>query len=234
MKETTYIYPPRPEQSLPPNETQLLADLKWIAQYKYNDTRIIIKLHKNNSTTIWNRHKQQLNYNQPTELQEQLLQIHKQLGLNKYHILDGGLIHNKHKAIKNTIVIWDILTQNNEHLLGTTYQERYNKIQGLTNGLAWVHNNKQLLNSSDDTNYTIGSQITKDIFIPTCWEPNNWTKCWSLINNINKPWVNNGNDPIIEGLMLKDPNGKLTQGLKEKNNSDWMIRSRIKTGRHNF
>lgn len=229
VNENTYIYPPRPEGALPRGDHSIFADLGWIAQYKYNDTRCLIKFRTDGRIQLWNRHAEIIQgYNAPIELQEQLEQIRAQLGPG-YHLLDGGLLDKKHPSIKNTIVIWDILVQNGEHLIGTTYQERYDKLTDLTTGLAWVY--------SDDhreTCYAIGSQITQDIFTPTCWEPKNWNKCWSLIDSINHPWLNKGNGPVLEGIMMKDPTGTLGHGFREKNNSEWQMRSRITTGRHRF
>jgi hypothetical protein len=38
----------------------------------------------------------------------------------------------------------------------------------------------------------------------------------------------------LEGLMLKNPRGKLEWGTKEENNGRWQIRVRKNTGRHLF
>jgi hypothetical protein len=52
---------------------------------------------------------------------------------------------------------------------------------------------------------------------------------WDLVDAVNA----NGSI-ILEGLMLKNPTSTLGFGFTEKNNEDWMVRSRISTGRHSF
>ena len=55
-----------------------------------------------------------------------------------------------------------------------------------------------------------------------------------MIQKINQPFDQAGIGPLLEGLVFKDPNGRLQMGWQEKNNSDWMARSRVTTGRHAF
>jgi hypothetical protein len=38
----------------------------------------------------------------------------------------------------------------------------------------------------------------------------------------------------LEGLMLKDFGGLLERAWSERNNSGWLVRSRVSTGRHMF
>lgn len=228
--ENTYIYPPRPEGAIPRGDHSIFEDLGWIAQYKYNDTRCLIKFRTDGRIQLWNRHAEMIKaYHTPIQLQEQLEQLRDQLGPG-HHLLDGGLLDKKHPSIKNTIVIWDILVQNGKHLIGTTYQDRYDKLQEFTTGLAWVY-----ADDHRETCYTIGSKISDDIFIPTNWQPNDWERCWRTIDNINHPYLNTGSaGPVLEGLVFKDPTGTLSHGFREKNNSDWLARSRVTTGRHRF
>jgi hypothetical protein len=42
------------------------------------------------------------------------------------------------------------------------------------------------------------------------------------------------NRVALEGIVYKDPLGVLEPGYKEKNNTTWLIKSRITTGRHRF
>lgn len=229
INEDTYIYPPRPEGAVPRGDHSIFEDLGWVAQFKYNDTRCLIKFCSDGRIQLWNRHAEMMRtYHTPITLQEQLEQIRDKLGPG-YHLLDGGLLDQKHASIKNTIVIWDIIVKNGEHLTGTTYQERYDQLQDFTTGLAWIYDDDHR-----ETCYAIGQQITKDIFLPTNWEPKNWERCWRLIDSINEPWLTQGNGPVLEGLLFKDPEGTLSHGFREKNNSNWLARSRVETGRHRF
>lgn len=224
VKEMHYIFPPRPTTAVPRNNTQIYADLGWIAQLKFNDSRCLIKLCADGSIELWNRHGEMMrSYDIPENLQKQLNSLRDMIG-SGYHLLDGGLLHNKHKAIKNTIVIWDILVLSNNHLVHTTYKDRYDIIAGFTNQMIWKYGDMGF-----------GTKVTKDIFIPDPIVPANWEQTWEQIDKINYPFLNvDAAGPLLEGLVFKNPNGILDFGFKEKNNSDWISRSRVSTGRHIF
>jgi len=223
VKEERYIFPPRAQTALPRGDYGIFSELGWIAQYKYNDTRCMIKYSNTKPTQLWNRHAEMMRtFAANDELQEQLTHIQEQLGPG-YHLLDGGLLHQKHASIKNTIVIWDILVHNGQHLLGTTYQERYKIIETLQQNKPYLYGE-----------FTIGNQITPNVFIPQNHQHNTWDQCWQEIDKINEPFLKQNVGPVIEGLMFKDPNGILKPGFNEKNNGEWQVRSRITTGRHVF
>lgn len=229
IQENQYIYPPRAKECTPRKETQIYKDLGWLAQFKYNDTRCLIKLKEDGRVELWGRHAERLKYTPSVDLQDQLQEIRNQLP--GYCLLDGGLLHSKHPAIKHTIVIWDILVKDSEHLISTTYKNRY---QSLILDLVFKSDNcksKDLQNYSHE-GFTLGMKFTDDIFIPYNIQPNEWEMAWDMVDNINTLYPNNG--PLIEGLVFKDLEGELEYGFNEKNNSTWMSRSRVPTGRHAF
>ncbi len=239
VKPTSYIYPPRANEVIPIADTTFHAQQDWIAQYKYNDSRCLIK-YTGNTIQLWNRHAEQFrNYNAPDTLLDQLSHVRDKLGLSRdsWSLLDGGLLHAKHAAIKNTIVVWDALVLDGVHLLGSTYRARHNFLAGnLTSQESWEFNGHDL-----------GMKVTSDILIPRNYAGNlagtidndgnppgdAWLSLWEqVIITINQPYP--ANSPLLEGLVLKNPEGKLERGMKEKNNHAWMCRSRVQTGRHNF
>lgn len=218
---TSYIYPPRPEYNIPVESLPLFKSENWAAQLKYNGTRLLIKIKEDNSIELWNRHKRKLEAYTPTkELEEQLQSLKEIFELeNENQLLDGELIHSKHPAMKHKIAVWDILVKNGTHLIGETYENRYQSIKIFSSLENFTHNG-----------HTIGKKITEDIFIPDLIKQEDWEKEWERVKEINRPY----SQPLVEGLMLKDLAGKLEHGFKEKNNSSWQIRCRVKTGRHNF
>jgi len=234
-KTEQYIYPPRSQDAIPREETQIFSMLGWIAQYKYNDTHALIKYCPNGKIELWNRHAERFRtYTTPDWLLEQLEEVAQLISHvpGTLTILDGGLLDQKHKAIKDTIVIWDILVHQDEYLLGKTYQDRYEWL--LTSRPKtkphWNYQNTQF-----------GYQLTDNIFIPHNIQPEDWDQAWETIYSINQPYtIGHPKDPdyqchpVLEGLVFKDPTGQLEPGYSPKNNDSWMIRSRVKTGRHNF
>lgn len=238
VKNDQYIFPPRSADAIPRADTEFLGEMGWIAQLKYNDSRCIIKYCTNGTVELWNRHAEQFrSYTPPEHLTEQLHQLREILGLanNKVSMLDGGLLDQKHAAIKDTIAIWDILVRDDEHLIGTRYIDRHDQLFTEAEHGLWVYEHK--------SRYPIvfGHTFTPDLLIPVNYEPHEWDSLWDIIATINAPFtIGNPNDtnyeikPLIEGLVFKDPNGTLEMGFNEKNNDSWMMRSRVKTGRHLF
>ena len=227
MKTTlvdTYIYPPRPKTSLPFEETSFFKTMGWTAQLKYNGSRCLIKHLPNNTIQLWNRHGERFRtYNPPDWLQEEIKTSLYQLGLqpNQHHLLDGELLDQKHNAIKDTIAIWDILIKDGQHLLGTTYTHRHTLLyNNLSNKENWEYKG-----------YDFGITLTEHILLAKTHPPTEWNTLWNMITKVNQP---HPDKPLLEGLVIKDPNGTLERGWKETNNGEWQVRCRVKTGRHNF
>lgn len=231
---TQYIFPPRAETCIPKDDATVFLDMGWKPQLKYNDSHALIKiLPEPHKIELWNRHGERFRtYTAPDWLTEQLEQVAGALGLpnNQYHLLDGGLLDQKHQAIKDTIVIWDILVQNDEHLLGTTYQERYDILK---NSISTEEPYWYTHPTHDPIDF--GIKLTDNIILARQYDASDWDHIWETVHTINAPFsTKNDVKPVLEGVVLKDPNGRLEMGYKEKNNTDWMVKSRVKTGRHRF
>lgn len=248
-RQPNYIFPPRAQDAIPLPDATIFANLGWIAQFKYNDGRCLIKYQPGETPELWNRHGEKFrNYTAPDKLIQQLETVHQKLGLSPadWSLIDGGLLNDKHQAIKNTIVIWDILVLDGTHLLGSTYRDRYNFLKGnLDTGLPWMFGV-----------FDFGMKISDDILMPRNYGGNlagtlandgnppgdAWKVLWDeVITKANEPYTvgkpgdrNYDCKPVLEGLMFKDLDGKLERGMKEKNNSGWQCRSRVLTGRHRF
>lgn len=234
VQPSQYIFPPRPADAIPRDQTSLLGEMQWLAQLKFNDTRCLVKYLPDGTIELWNRHGERIrNYTTPDWLLAELHQVREMLGLSStgYHLLDGGLLDSKHKAIKDTLVIWDILVRDGEHLLGTTYGYRYSIIAQGT--VPWYFSHP-----SYDKPIKFGLAYGDgpewwNVIHPENHTPDQWPHLWDTIDKINKPFEGTAG-PLIEGLVFKNPLGMLGMGFKEKNNSEWLMRSRVKTGRHIF
>ena len=219
-----YIYPPRPKTSMPREETTFFKDLGWTAQLKYNGSRCMIKHLPDNSIQLWNRHGERFRtYNTPDWLQEQIRESLYKLGLepNQYHLLDGELLDQKHAEIKDTIAIWDILVKNSEYLTDTTLNHRYALLRdSISTQETWRYKENDF-----------GIYLTENTFLAKNYKPEDWDKTWDMVHKVNQPFKDR---PLLEGLVIKNPSGVLERGWKEANNGDWLVRCRVKTGRHNF
>lgn len=220
-----YIFPPRSSDAVPREATSMYADFGWIGQLKYNDTHILLKFTVDGRVELWNRHGEKVRGYTPTEeLINEFEVLRKMFGVEegKVTILDGGLLDAKHVAIKDEIVIWDILVLNDVHLVGTTYDERFAMVKQHTSS-DWLYKGVH-----------IGLNITDHIHVPVCYPADEWDAQWDKIAEINKPFLAVGAGPLIEGLVYKDESGRLKVGFREKNNEEWIGRSRVVTGRHRF
>ena len=237
VQTTQYIFPPRPKNCIPRSETSIMADMNWVGQLKYNGTRILVKYlpsltgrSEDVPVELWNRHGNRLwDYTVPEDLLGQLRDLHSYLPISPLEtsILDGELIDMKHKALKDTIAIWDILVKDSEHLVGSTYQERYDLIAPTAQNYVF---------SAPHGKFVFGKKYTKDILRPVSRDSRHWDTMWDVVNATNEPYktANGTLAPLLEGLVFKNPLGTLEPGWKEKNNEDWLCRSRVKTGRHLF
>lgn len=222
-----YIYPPRPSASIPLDEAKKMGDMGFTFQFKFSDTRNLIYYNPDGTIELWNRHgEKQKQFVPQEELLSQLKEIKKYLNIQdgKLTVIDGGILHNKNKFIKNTLVVWDILVHNNEYLTGTTYGDRYSI---LLNATSKPHCFGEI---------KVGMKLSEDIFVASTFAVCDLDAKWGDLMDINKDygWVSGSGDPLIEGVVLKRADGVLRLALKEDNNSDWSIRCRIPTKRNKF
>jgi hypothetical protein len=258
VKETQYIYPPRSQDAIPLDDTQLFAEMGWVGQLKYNGARTLIKFCSDGGVELWNRHAERFRtYTAPAWLLSQLQDVRDKLGLarDKWSLLDGELIDFKHCAIRDTVAVWDILVRDGTHLIGTTYGDRYHFLRGkLDTGESWFYTNPGKPNAHEPLDF--GIKAHGNVLVPRNYEANRspwagndgnphgdaWRAVWDgVVNVANAPYTvgkpgdrNYSCHPVIEGLVFKSLVGKLKMGMRQLNNSDWMVRSRIETGRHKF
>lgn len=225
-----YIYPPRPMSgSLPVEKIHIYEGYGWKYQPKFNDNHLCIS--KNgDDVRFFTRHAKEFTRTkydfEVSPLINEVNEVFEKLGLTEgIQYLDGGLLHSKHQYFKNTIVIWDILVRDNEHLVGTTYKERYEWLLSKLDGEPYYIE----LNGEK---FQVGIKITDNIFIPIMLDDP--MEVWDLTNNVNEAANWESGEPLLEGVMCKSPSGVLKSGRREKNNSDWLARCRVTTGRHKF
>lgn len=216
-----YIYPPRANDAVPRDATGIYADMGWIGQLKVNDTHIMLDYREGSLHTTWDRHGGTISNAQQAALPHtDISQLASKIPSGRC-LLDGGFMQAKHKAIKGLIVLWDILIWDDEHLLGSTYESRYAMLKQFVN---------PDLPGYDHNGHNFGPRISDNVIIPRNLPASEWDGAWNLIAAVNAEY----DQPLLEGLVFKNPKGTLKPGLREKNNSDWLGRSRVKTKRHRF
>ena len=229
LASSRYIYPPRPmKEAVPFDSVDMYKRAGWIAQLKYNDKRTVFSV-EGNQAEISSRHRgPHKTYTLSDALRAEIVEAAEKFGLDldKWNYLDGGLLHGKHRIMKDTLVIWDILVRDNDWLLDTTYKERYDSL---------VVSSDPFMVDVNGTEFDFGIKITENIFVPRLWD--NYQDAWEYVKTVNEAagWAEGeGGECLLEGLFLKDPNGRLKPAVRENNNTDWQSRCRIRTGRSRF
>jgi ATP-dependent DNA ligase len=206
------IYPPRPLGSIAPGTVGHYRG--YIAQYKYNDIRLLIHLLPGNGIRITNRHKGPLKSYRLSETMSASLRSLK-LDPSAYHLLDGGLMRTPAAEDgERTIVLWDLLVEDGRYLLDSTYVERYRRLRRAAGNPR---------RRERETGHALALQIRPHLWLPEIFR-----------DRFNDRFKSAQKVEQLEGLLLKNPSGRLEWGTREDNNGAWQIRARKTTGRHVF
>ena len=118
-----FLWPPRPEKSIPRDLIPIYENLGYVAQIKKNGTCSVMDVNKRGETLFWNRHNElHKAWSAPDNIKEYFSQFPDS-------VIVGELLHNKHRKYKNIIYIFDVLVLNGNDLVGTTLKERLTLIE---------------------------------------------------------------------------------------------------------
>lgn len=109
----------------------------WLAEPKLNGDRLVLLREASGRWHFFNRHKKELKYRQPVEMLAALDALHPWKGDCQ---LDGELLHNHTKGVKNLVVLYDVYVLNGEPVRAPL-SERQRWLDGLGNGRipVWFH-----------------------------------------------------------------------------------------------
>lgn len=206
--EYRYLYPPRPESAIAPSSLGFYETRGWVAQFKKNGTGSVVFISPEKQITIMTRHATPHKQWQMTDhIREEL----KRLFPEKFWVvLIAELMHSKTKAIKNTLYIHDLIVWDNRFLLGSTFLSRQS-----------ILNEHLITNVETPTHYICDTENK-------IW----YAKRFSLGF---KDLFFGIEDPAIdEGLVLKNPEGKLKDCDTPDRNASWQIKARHTTKNYQF
>jgi len=200
----SYLYPPRPQNAICPEDLNYWDNDSMIAQAKLNGSNCVI-FTDGERLIIMNRHGQPLS--NVSILRSDILGLFRGT-IGKWMVLNGEYL-NKSKMDENLqifnhkLVIFDILVYNSEYLVGKTFKER---IDLLDNLYGLEDSEKSYLFSISGNIYRVKSF---------------YSDFKSIFDNLTKI-------DMVEGLVLKRSNAKLEVGASELNNTKSQIKSRKK------
>jgi ATP-dependent DNA ligase len=190
-----YFYPEKPKliNIDQPLFQKLSDDPKWVAEPKYNGSRLVLMI-DGDKIEFWNRHGQQFGYKPDKNLRESLKEFASHT--TGFCMFDGELRHNKVKGISHKIVLWDTLMWDGKLLTEMPYSERHPV-------WAWMPGKAMGITFQAFCRF-------KEMFTQ-------WTK-----------------DPEIEGLVIKNLNGKLNLSRTAGQPSNWMFKVRRPNNSYRF
>jgi hypothetical protein len=210
MKYTDFkfLYPPRPETAVVTAMLSYFEKQGWVAQYKKNGTCTIVGIAPNKDVILMNRHGESHKAWFITEhLKGELARLFPE---NKWFLLVAEIMHSKGPTIKDTLFVHDMLVWKSDMLLDSTFKERQD-----------ILDNRLITNVEGHSHYVLDDKNK-------LWYAKRFDKDFKKIfNSIRDP-------KIDEGLVLKDPEGKLRNCLTPTDNSYWMVKCRHKSKGYAF
>jgi hypothetical protein len=191
----TYLYPPRAEDAIPTSLLKTYEHRKnWVAQVKKNGTNSVIFVNPKRDVFAMGRHN---NEHKAWEFTPESAAIFKTMPGKGWYVFNAELMHSKVPGIRDTNYIHDILVEDGEYLLGTTYAQRYARLMML------------LLKGKGEKTYS------HYVLNEHTWLARNHPGSFmNLFQNLS--------GAEDEGIVLKNMQGKLVT----KNNSVWTVKCR--------
>ncbi len=196
--EAKFLYPPRPVRSVLPAMLGFYEKKGYWAQIKKNGTCSILGVGPRGEIYTQNRHGEDHRLWKPSK---ESLKPFKSLANGKWHVFVIEVMDAKTPNIKDTIYVHDIIVHNGVILEGSTFAERQELLQKIF---------------SNRTEGGFGyEKVTDKVWLAILIK----SGFQSIFNSIEDPKVD-------EGLVLKDPNGKLEPMWREGSNSRWQVKCR--------
>ena len=125
------IYPPRIETKIPPKSVGTFDNGTYLAQPKLNGSSVSV-YSNGKITQTFNRRKEHFN----TKILSEIAELYRFEDRKKWMVLCGEYMNKNKKDELNQYwnhkyVIWDILVYNGDHLVGSTFEERYRLLEKL-------------------------------------------------------------------------------------------------------
>jgi ATP-dependent DNA ligase len=213
--EFRYLYPPRPESPISPDELDSISD-GWIAQPKYNGSCAVVFINGHKDYQIFNRKREPLTLQKPiayTELNDS----------DRYMVLCGEYLNKNKKGedgqpFNHKFIIWDILVWKGLYLVGETLETRLRI-------LIELFGSSRSMVTEGALHLYEHLHITKveNVFMA----PSYTSHFKALYDEIIQT-------DLYEGLVLKKGPAKLELGFKEKNNHTWQVKARKETKNYIF
>lgn len=196
--EAIFLYPPRPVTKIIPDLLGFYENRGYWCQIKKNGTCSILGVGPRGEIYTQSRHGEDHRAWTPSE---ESLRPFKDIANGWWRVFVVEVMDAKTPLIKDTIYVHDIIVNDGVILEGTTFSERQDILRAIF------------------TNRTEGGlgyeKVTDKVWLAILIK----SGFKAIFDNIDNPKVD-------EGLVLKDPNGKLKPMWRENANSGWQVKCR--------
>jgi hypothetical protein len=204
-----YIFPPRPKNPIPNTELSFWDNGSLIAQPKLNGSNCLIFTNGVKHIAM-NRHNGRLTNFQLKD--DEIKELYK--GTGGWTILNGEYLNkNKQdenrKAFNHKFVIFDILVNDGDYLVGKTFEERITLLDTMFG------------QKECEKSYLYG--ISENVYRVKSYE-NQFNMLYDTLTPID----------LIEGLVLKRKTARLEMGTSELNNVKSQIKCRKETKNYKY
>jgi len=202
-----YIYPPRPEFRVKSTSLSKYDDNTYLGQPKLDGSNCTLYINSK-AYTQRNRHKGTITNFKMND--KEILKLYTGSG----EIVLVGEYMNKSKndidgnKFNQKFVIFDILVYENQYLVGSTFEERYELLKEIYD-----------IKKYDDYLY----QISENVFLVK-----------SFTDKFEKRFKSIVKIDMLEGWVLKRRNAKLERGTREKNNVSSQLKCRKSCKSYDF
>lgn len=211
MKYTSfrYLYPPRPKNPIPNTELTFWDNGSLIAQPKLNGSNCLIFTNGEKHIAM-NRHNGRLTNFQLKD--DEIKELYK--GTGGWTVLNGEYLNkNKQdenrKSFNHKFVIFDILVNDGDYLVGKTFEERIVLLDTMFG------------QNECEKSYLYG--ISENVYRVKTYE-NQFNMLYDTLTPID----------LIEGLVLKRKTARLEMGTSELNNVKSQIKCRKETKNYKY
>lgn len=211
MKYTSfrYLYPPRPKNPIPNTELSFWDNGSLICQVKLNGSNCLIFTNGEKHIAM-NRHNGRLTNFQLKD--DEIKELYK--GTGGWTVLNGEYLNkNKQdenrKAFNHKFVIFDILVNDGDYLVGKTFEERIALLDTMFG------------QNECEKSYLYG--ISENVYRVKSYE-NQFNILYDTLTPID----------LIEGLVLKRKTARLEMGTSELNNTKSQVKIRKATKNYKY
>jgi hypothetical protein len=203
-----YLWPPRPETKIAPTDLGVIESMGWWGQAKFNGTCTVIYVPAatepfpggSRGSVAMGRHGPDHVLDWQPGASWQAFEATLDGG---WHVFVGELLHSKGVGVKDTIVLFDMLVEDGDYLVGKTLYDRFNRLERLLK----AYNSEPQI------------KLTHREYNQGVWLVENRARAFRL-------WFDAEAPAMVEGLCFKDKNAKLRLCSRSSANSGGQVKCR--------